>query len=58
MVLWKAWNELENVISENMGQENVLIERDTAFFIHNSFVIINGVVKNESKEYVELWHCR
>lgn len=28
-----------------MGKENVLTERYIAFFIHNSFVITNGVVK-------------
>lgn len=43
-----------------MGQENVVTERYTPFFIQNSFVI-NDTVKNESKEYselseVSLWH--
>ena len=39
----KTWNELENVLSGNTGQENVLTERYTPFFIQNSFVIINDI---------------
>lgn len=37
-----------------MGKENVVTETYTPFFIQNSLVIINDIVKNESKEYGEL----
>ena len=37
---------MENVVTGNMGKENVLTERYTQFFIQNSFVIINDIVKN------------
>lgn len=35
-------------------KKKVLTERRTPFFIQNSFVIINDIVKNKSTEYVEL----
>lgn len=37
---------MANVVSGNVGKENVLTERYTQFLIQNSFVIINDIVKN------------